>query len=101
MNTYKASNVPLKDFIKFLELVRAKKIRTTGGHYIFSHRDLKRPITIQSHIDPVPKFIVLEIINYFGMSSKKMWEIIKPPKGTTKRSPGPARRGKRADKKNK
>ena len=58
MNTYKASNVPLNDFIKFLEHMGAKKIRTTGGHYIFAHRDLKRPIPIQTHIDPVPKFIV-------------------------------------------
>lgn len=95
MNTYKASNVPLNDFIKFLEHKGAKKIRTTGGHYIFAHRDLKRPIPIQTHIDPVPKFIVLEVINYFGISSKDMWEIIKPPKGSTKRTPGPARKGKR------
>lgn len=99
MNTYKASNVPLADFRKFLVKMGAKQIRTNSGHYIYSHRKLKRPIPIQSHIDPVPKFIVLEIINYFEMSSEEMWKIIKPPKGTTERKSTTARRGKRADNK--
>jgi len=96
MNTYKASNVSLVDFQLFLKRVGARKIRTTGGHYIYSHPDLKRSIPLQSHIDPVPEFVVLEIINYFNMSTEEMWKIINPAKGTSERKEGPARKGKRA-----
>lgn len=96
MNTYKTSNVPLKDFVKFLEMMGAKQIRITGGHYIYSHRKLRRPIPIQSHIDPVPNFIVLEVLNYFDISSQKMWEMLGKTKGTTERKSTIARRGKRS-----
>ena len=99
MNTYKVSNVPLIDFRKFLVKMGAKQIRSSGGHFIYSYYKINRPIVLQSHIDPVPQFIVLEIINYFEMSSEQMWNVIKKNKGTTKRKSKTARRGKRAKKK--
>jgi len=99
MNTYKASNVPLNDFKSFLEKLGAKCIRITDGHYIYAHSKLQRPIPLQTHVDPVPQFIVLEVINYFEMSSEDMWKIIKPGKGTSERKEGVARKGKRSVKK--
>ena len=99
MSTYKTSNVPLKDFRKFLGKMGAKHKRDRGGHEIYFHKDLPRSIPIQSHLDPVPEFIVLEILNYFGVSKKKMWDIINPSKGMTERIAKVARRGKRSHKK--
>jgi predicted RNA binding protein YcfA (HicA-like mRNA interferase family) len=75
MNTLKSSNVSLKDMRRFLKLQGAKKIRIRGGHEIWSHRDLPRSIPLQTHIDPVPEFIMLEILNYFQISKHKMGEI--------------------------
>jgi predicted RNA binding protein YcfA (HicA-like mRNA interferase family) len=75
MNTLKSSNVSLKDMRRFLKLQGAKKIRIRGGHEIWSHRDLTRSIPLQTHIDPVPEFIMLEILNYFQISKHKMGEI--------------------------
>ena len=51
-------NIRLKDFRKFLENHGMKCIRTKGGHEIWSRSNLHRPVIIQSHIDPVPLFIV-------------------------------------------
>jgi predicted RNA binding protein YcfA (HicA-like mRNA interferase family) len=99
MNTYKASNVSLIDFRKFLVKMGAKQIRSSGGHLVYSHPKVNRPIIIQSHINPIPQFIVLEIINYLEVSSEEMWKIIKKTKGTTERKASTARRGKRAKKK--
>lgn len=99
MGTKKVKNVPLKDVIRFLKMMGAKQIRTRGGHYIFSHKDLNRSIPLQSHIDPVPEFIVLEILNYFEISKAKMWDMLHPPKGTTERTAKVARKGKRSGKK--
>lgn len=76
----------------------AKHKRDRGGHEIWFHKDLPRSIPLQSHIDPVPEFIVLEILNYFGVSKKRMWDIISPKKGTTERKSKVARKGKRSKK---
>ncbi len=79
----------------------AKHKRDRGGHEIYFHKDLPRSIPIQSHIDPVPEFIVEEVLKYFNVSKKEMWNIIKPQKGTTERKSKTARRGKRSKKENK
>lgn len=52
------SNITLKDFRNFLEFKGLKIIRSTGGHEVWSCKTLFRPIILQSHIDPVPEFIV-------------------------------------------
>lgn len=77
----------------------AKPKRIRGGHEVWFHKDLPRSIPLQTHIDPVPEFIVLEILNYFKVSKNRMWEIIKPEKGTTERKVKVARKGKRSKKK--
>lgn len=99
MNTYKASNIALSEFRKFLESEGFKHIRTNGGHYIYCRSDLNRPIPLQSHIDPVPEFIVLEILNHMDMSTKTMLEKMGKSKGTTERKVKVARKGKRSKKK--
>jgi predicted RNA binding protein YcfA (HicA-like mRNA interferase family) len=96
MSTYKTSNVSLKDFRKFLKLMGAKHIRDRGGHEVYFHRNLPRSIPIQSHIDPIPEFIVLEVLNYFNISKKRMWEIIRNENTQLKRTSKAAKRGKRS-----
>lgn len=98
MNTYKSSNVPLSKFLKFLEDEGLKQIRTRGGHLIYARKDLKRSIPIQSHIDPVPEFIVLEVLKTLDVSPQDMWEKIVKTKGTEERTAKVARRGKRSKK---
>jgi predicted RNA binding protein YcfA (HicA-like mRNA interferase family) len=100
MNIYKITNVPLSDFRKFLFKMGAKHKRTRGGHEIYFHKDLPRSIPIQSHVDPVPSFIVDEVLKYFNISKKDMWNIIKSSKGTTERKSKTSKRGKRSTNKN-
>lgn len=96
MNTYKASNVPLKKFLKFLESEGLKQIRVRGGHLIYSRFDLKRSIPIQSHIDPVPEFIVFEILNTLNLTMDYLWQKMGKNKGDTDRIAKVAKRGKRS-----
>ena len=58
-------NISLKYFKSFLEYEGCNHIRTTGGHYVFSRKDLLRPIIVQTHIDPVPEFIVKQIMRTY------------------------------------
>jgi predicted RNA binding protein YcfA (HicA-like mRNA interferase family) len=63
-------NIPLKSFRNYLEWKGLKKIRTNGGHEIWSKTDLVRPIVIQSHIDPVPLFVVKTNLKTLGVTIK-------------------------------
>lgn len=51
-------NIKLSTFRKFLEYKGLKMIRVSGGHEVWSRADLTRPVIIQTHIDPVPEFVI-------------------------------------------
>jgi hypothetical protein len=60
-------NISLRIFRKYLESKGLKIIRTTGGHEVWGGKSLQRPITIQSHVDPVPAFIVRNAFKCLGV----------------------------------
>ena len=73
MGTRKLSNISLKDFRKFLKnegLNLIKEARGRGGHEKWSKTGMMRPITIQTHIDPVPEFIVKQVLRHLNINRK-------------------------------
>ena len=70
-------NVSIRDCRKFLIRANCKINRTTGGHEHWTRADLKRPITIQSHIDPVPERIMKQIINTLGINKDDFLKMLK------------------------
>lgn len=72
----KLSNIPLRKFRGFLEQMGLKHIKTTGGHEKWVRSDLNRPIIIQSHIDPVPEFIVRNCLKTIKASIKDLIDYI-------------------------
>jgi len=77
MSTRKLSNIPIQDFRKFLENQGLKLITDSkgrGGHEKWSRADIDRPITIQTHIDPVPEFIVKQVLRHLKMSREKFFK---------------------------
>jgi predicted RNA binding protein YcfA (HicA-like mRNA interferase family) len=70
MSTRHLRNIGLKDYLTFLEYIGCKCNRTTGGHHHYTRKDLNRPITVQSHIDPVPEFIIKQHLRALNMSKK-------------------------------
>lgn len=77
MSTRKLSNIPVKALRTFLEaqglnLIKSSKGR--GGHEKWSRSDLDRPIIIQTHVDPVPEFIVKQVIRHLGMDRNTFLE---------------------------
>ncbi|MBS9522589.1 type II toxin-antitoxin system HicA family toxin [Litoribacter alkaliphilus] len=61
----------------FLEKIGCKQHRSKGGHLIFVRKDLARPIVVQSHIDPVPEFIVRNALRALGIQKKDFFKILK------------------------
>lgn len=66
----------MRRYRKFLEEQGCKCIRTKGGHEHWARVDLNRPITLQSHIDPVPEFIVRQHLRYLALSREEFEDVL-------------------------
>lgn len=67
MSSSHLKNIPLKLFRSFLVDQGCVCNRKNGGHEHWTRKNLLRPITIQSHVDPVPEFIVRTILKQLGL----------------------------------
>lgn len=76
MNTQKLSNVPLAEFREFLRKAGCKYVSTEGGHEKWTRRDLTRPIIVQTHISPIPEFIIKNALRNMGLTKKDFFEIL-------------------------
>lgn len=72
----KIRNIPLRKYIKFLEKQGCKCNRTKGSHKHYSRADLNRPLTIQSNIDPVPTFIILQHLRYLNLDKNEFLSLM-------------------------
>ncbi len=76
MTIRQLKNISISKFESFLELACCKYIRTKGGHLIYTRSDCNRPITFQSHIDPVPEFIIKNCLRSLNYSKEDFFDII-------------------------
>lgn len=74
--TKKLSNISLRDYRKFLIEIGCKCNRTKGGHEHWSRADLDRPLTLSTHIDPVPAFIIKQHLRHLRITTKEFLEMI-------------------------
>jgi hypothetical protein len=49
----------------------ASAFESKGGHYQYARANLGRPLTLQTHVDPVPEFIILNHLRVLGNSKKE------------------------------
>ena len=76
MNTYKLSNVSLRDFREFLVKAGCKFESVKGGHEKWTKAGLFRPVIVQTHVDPVPEFIVLNTLRNLGLTKRDFFRIL-------------------------
>lgn len=70
MNTYKLSNISIADFRLFLAEKGCVRIESGNtGHEKWSRIGLLRPVVFQTHIDPIPEFIVRNNLRNLGLSA--------------------------------
>lgn len=72
------ANIPLNDFRRFLEFKDLHLIRTSGGHEVWSRKDLLRPVIIQSHVSPVPEFIIRNALRTLETDRKELETFLYP-----------------------
>ena len=73
----KLKNISLKIFRQYLQHCGLKHIRTKGGHEIWSAKNLTRPVVLQTHVDPVPEFIIKNNLRTMGKSAEDFAEFLK------------------------
>ena len=79
MSTKKLSNISVAKFRKFLKAFGLNLIKDTkgrGGHEKWSMLSLERQITIQIHIDPVPKYYCNSSIATIEFKSRRFFQNI-------------------------
>ena len=77
MNTYKLSNVSLTQFRQFLSDIGCVCVSTSGGHEKRKKEGCLRSVILQTHIDPVPEFIVKNNLRTLGLSRNDFIEWLK------------------------
>lgn len=76
MSTRKLRNVSVGDLREFLTKCGCKIIATSGGHEKWARKDLSRPVIIQTHVDPVPEFIVKNTLRTLNLTRDDFFRIL-------------------------
>ena len=72
----KLSNITVKEFRELLLRLGLQPLRTAGGHEIWMKTGLRRAIVFQTHVEPIPEFIVRNTIRDLGMTRQEFLEIL-------------------------
>lgn len=71
MNTYKLSNVSVDEFRRFLSDIGCVMVSTEGGHEKWRKEGSMRSVIFQTHINPVPEFIVRNNLRTLGLTRRE------------------------------
>lgn len=80
MSTRHLRNISKSKLESFLELCCCKFIKNKKGHIQYTRSDLTRPLPFQNHIDPVPEFIVKNLLRGLGYSKNDFHDILERKK---------------------
>lgn len=76
MSTKHLRNITTSEFKIFLELVKCTFLEINSGHEKWTRIDLRRPIIFQTHIEPIPEFILQNNLRILGYTKKNYFEIL-------------------------
>jgi hypothetical protein len=82
--TARLGNISIKEFREFLKYHDLNFLRIKSGHEIWSKKTLTRPVTFQTHIDPIPTFIISNNLRTMGLTSTDLRSFLSQRKGNQK-----------------
>ena len=62
------SNVTIVEFRAIMLLLGLTKVRTNGGHEAWMKAGMTRPAIVQTHVDPVPEYVLRNNLRVIGIS---------------------------------
>ena len=72
----KLSNISTHTYREVLLKLGCKKIGINSGHENWTRQDLHRPITFQTHIEPIPERIIRQCFIPLGIDKKMFLKIL-------------------------
>lgn len=70
------SNVTLSEFRAIMVLLGLTKVRTKGGHEAWMKAGMTRPAIVQTHVDPVPEYVLRNNLRIIGISRDEFLAIL-------------------------
>lgn len=70
------SNISVAEFRSVLERLGLKKKRTKGGHEAWSKKGMTRPVILQTHVNPIPEFIVRNNLRNMGITKEQFLNVL-------------------------
>ena len=80
MSSKHLRNISIAQFQAFLELAKCEFKGISSGHEKWTRADLKRPVIFQTHINPIPEFIIQNNLRVLGYNKKIFFEIMESKK---------------------
>ena len=77
MNTYRLSNTSIATFREFLRHCGCRYVGITGGHEKWHKEGCTRFVIFQTHIDPIPEFILKSNLRTIGCTRKQFEQWLK------------------------
>lgn len=71
------SNISIVIFRDYLRSLGLKCDRPKGGHEVWSKEGMQRPVVFQTHIDPIPEFIIKNNLRNIGKTRKEFEVFLK------------------------
>ncbi len=72
------SNISIAQFRAVLVALGLTRVRTKGGHEAWQKPGMLRPVIFQTHVDPVPEFIIRTNLHTLGLSREEFINLLKP-----------------------
>ena len=73
MNTYRLGNISIADFRLFLTEQGCKEVASGNtGHEKWKKDGMLRPVVFQTHIDPIPEFIIRNNLRNMGLTTNDL-----------------------------
>jgi hypothetical protein len=86
MSSRHLRNISISQLESFLELCGCKFIKNKKGHCQYTRADLTRPLVFQNHINPVPEFIIQNLLRGLKYSKNDFFDILDGKKVVIKKS---------------
>lgn len=69
-------NISIAEMRLILKMFGFSLARTKGGHETWTKAGIARPVVIQSHVEPIPEFIVKNTLRIMGLSKDEFIAVL-------------------------
>lgn len=70
------ANITIDEFRAILQRQGLTLVRVKGGHEVWAKPGMLRPVIIQTHINPIPEFIVRNNLRNLGINKQEFLSLL-------------------------